>query len=164
MGRTTFQGIVRSGGGDTTKSVTPAVVEVVVPFYIADPTAANTTAVDFSSSDTSDVILPAKAIVTELVVLASATGGTNPTFDMGWIGVSDATAFDVDGLVAEGDADAGKSVFNYATATAGDDVGVTMSTTQAVKITGGVGASAATGGVISGYIKYHVSDDGTWSN
>lgn len=163
MATNTFQGVVRTSGGDTTKTVTPAVVEVVVPFYIADPTAANTTAVDFSSADGSDVILPAGAIVTEIVANAAATGGTNPTFDMGWIGISDASAFDVDGLIAEGDADAGKSVFNYATATSGDDVGTTMSTTQAVRITGGVGASAATGGTISGFIKYHVSDTGVWA-
>lgn len=158
--RTTNQAIIRSYGGGKKGVVTAAVVEMVVPFYIPDPTAANTTAVDVSSTVGDDVILPPNAIITELHISADATGGTTPTFDMGWIGVSDATAFDVDGLIAEGDADAGDSVFNMSTATAGDDVGVVMSSTQAVKITGGVGASAPTGGTISGYIKYHVSDDG----
>ena len=162
MPKTTFQGVLRSAGGDTTKTVTPATAELVVPFYIADPTAANTTAVDISSTDGSDVILPTNAIVTEIVVNAAATGGTNPTFDMGWIGVSDTTALDVDGLIAEGDADAGASVFNYASGTAGDDLGVTMSTTQPVKLTGGTGDSAPTGGTISGYVKYHVSDSAKW--
>lgn len=162
MPKTTFQGVLRSAGGDTTKTVTPATAELVVPFYIADPTAANTTAVDISSTDGSDVILPTNAIVTEIVVNAAATGGTNPTFDMGWIGVSDTTALDVDGLIAEGDADVGASVFNYASGTAGDDLGVTMSTTQPVKLTGGVGDSAPTGGTISGYVKYHVSDSAKW--
>lgn len=162
MPKTTFQGVLRSSGGDTTKTVNPATVELVVPFRIASATAANTTAVDVSSTDTGDVILPAGAVVTEIIVNAAATGGTNPTFDMGWIGVSDATALDVDGLVAEGDADAGKSVFNYATATAGASLGTTMSTTQPVRITGGVGASAPTGGSLTGFIKYHVSDSARW--
>lgn len=162
MGRTTSTALMRTSGGDSRKIVTPAVVEVVVPFYMADPTAANTTALTFSSTDSSPVVLPPSAVVTEISVNAAATGGTNPTFDLGWIGYDDATAFDVDGLIAEGDADVGKSVFNYATATSGTSVGTTMSTTQAVKLTGGVGASAATGGTISGFLKYHVSDDGTY--
>jgi len=161
MGKSTFQGVIRSAGGDTTKTVTPGTVQLVVPFTF-DPTAANTTAVDISSTDGGDVILPANAVVTEIVANAAATGGTDPTFDMGWIGVSDATELDVDGLVAEGDADAGASVFNYATATAGDDLGVAMASTQPVRITGGVGASAGTGGTISGYIKYHVIDSARW--
>lgn len=163
MPKTTFQGVVRSGGGDTRKIVTPAVVQVVVPFHMADPTAANTTVLTVSSdSGAPEVVLPPSAIVTELHVSADATGGTTPTFDMGWIGYSDTSELDVDGLIAEGDADAGDSVFNMATATAGDDVGTTMTTTQAVKITGGVGASVATGGTISGYIVYHVQDNGVW--
>jgi len=145
MGKSTFQGVLRSSGGDTTKTVNPAVVQMVVPFTF-DPTAANTTAVDISSTDGGDVILPANAVVTEIVANAAATGGTNPTFDMGWIGVSDTSALDVD----------------YATATAGNDLGVAMSATQPVKITGGVGASAGTGGTISGYIKYHVIDSARW--
>jgi hypothetical protein len=160
----TFTGVIRSAGGDSTKAVTPGVVEVVVPFYIADPTAANTTAVTRGASNTANVILPPNAIITEIGVSADATGGTNPTFDMGWINVDDSTDFDVDGLVAEGDADAGDSIFNMATATAGDDVGVIFETANNVRITGGVGASAPTGGTISGYIKYHVDDNGEWAN
>ena len=57
-----------------------------------------------------------------------------------------------------GDADAGHTVFNFATATVGDDFGFVMSTNYPVKITGGVGASAATGGHIPLRIHYHVYD------
>jgi hypothetical protein len=152
MAKTTFQGILRSHGGDNTKTAYAGSAVLAATFHIPK-----------SAADTSSVILPAGAIVTGLQVTAAATGGTNPTFDLGWIGVSDATALDVDGLVAEGDADVGASVFNYATATAGNDLGVPMSTTQMVQITGGVGASAATGGTITGIITYHVQDDGAQS-
>ena len=162
MAKTTFQGILRSGGGDSTKTVYAGTVELIATFYL-DPTAANTTAVQRSASDTRSVILPAGAVVTEIFANAAATGGSSPTFDLGWIGVSDATAVDVDGLIAEGDADAGKSVFTWATATAGDDLGAVMAAAQTVKLTGGVGQSAATGGAVSGYIKYHVSDDGAYT-
>lgn len=162
--RTTFTARIRSMGGDSRRLTTPAVTEVVVPFHIPDPTAANTTAVQRTSSNQGEVILPPNAIVTEITVNAAATGGSDPTFDMGWVGVDDTSAVDVDGLVAEGDADAGGTVYNIATATAGNDMNTVMSATQPVKITGGVGASAATGGSITGFIKYHVSDDGEQAN
>ena len=164
MATSTTQAIWRSGGGDTTKTAYAGTMLMAADFYIADPTAANTTAVAKSSSDTSPVILPAGAVVKEIQVNAAATGGTTPTFDLGWIGYTDATALDVDGLIAEGDADVGKSVFNYATATAGDDLGVAMSTTQMVKITGGVGASAATGGAITGVLFYYVPTNGSYAS
>lgn len=160
MATSTTQAIWRSLGGDTTKTAYAGSMSMVAGFYF-DPTAANTTAVQKSSTDTSAVILPIGAVVLEIYVDGAATGGTVPTFDMGWVGYSDATALDVDGLVAEGDADAGKQVINWdPVLLAGDDLGLVMSSTQMVKITGGAGASAATGGSISGHIVYYVPTDG----
>lgn len=160
MATSTTQAIWRSLGGDTTKTAYAGSMSMVAGFYF-DPTAANTTAVQKSSTDTSAVILPIGAVVLEIYVDGAATGGTVPTFDMGWVGYSDATALDVDGLVAEGDADAGKQVINWdPVLLAGDDLGLVMSSTQMVKITGGVGASAATAGSISGHIVYYVPTDG----
>ena len=79
-------------------------------------------------------------------------------FDMGWIGYSDTSASDPNGLIAAGDADAGKQVFDWATATAGDDMGVIMSATQMVKITAGATTGdAPTGGTASGQILYYVT-------
>ena len=158
---TTFQGVLRSGGGDTTKTAFAGSAELVAPFYFL-PTAANTTAVQRSASDTRPVILPVGAVVREIMVNAAGTGGTNPTFDMGWIGYTDPTVFDVDDLVAEGDADSGKQLIHWQNATAGAGLGAPLSATQMVKITGGVGASAATGGAISGWIEYFVPTNGEY--
>lgn len=157
---TTFGGIVRSYGGGDKRATTPAVATVVVPFLISDPTAANTTAVDVSTTNSNDVILPPNAIVTSIVVNAAATGGSNPTFDLGWVNVDDAADLDVDGLLAEADADAGVGTIVAGGSTGGNDLGVVFETASNVRITGGVGASAATGGSISGFIHYHVKDDG----
>ena len=163
MATNTFLGVLRSSGGDTTKRAYAGSAVLTATFHIPDPTLASTTAVRKSASDSSAVILPANAIVTEIIANAAATGGTNPTFDMGWIGLNDTSAFDVDDLLNEGDADAGKQVFTIATATAGAKLGVSpMSTVQPVKITGGVGASAATGGSITGFLRYHISDNGAY--
>lgn len=164
MATTTFQGIVRSGGGDDRKRVYPGTVTVVAPFYIADPTQANTVAVTRSATDDRTVVLPTNAIVQRIDANADATGGTDPTFDLGWYELDDSSTLDVDGLVAEGDADVGGSVFDVSTTTAGASMLAVMSSSSPVVITGGVGDSAATGGSISGYITYFIQDFGTWSN
>jgi hypothetical protein len=159
--RSTTNAIWRSRGGASNNSdVYAGSMVMAAAFYMADPTQANTVRLDRSATDGRDVILPPNAIIDQIQLVAGATGGTNPTFDLGYISVSDATNFDVDGIIAEGDADAGASVFNAATATAGASLGAVIDSDEAVAITGGVGASAPTGGVISGIILYHVEDDG----
>lgn len=158
MAVSTTQSIWRSGGGDTTRTAYCGTGLMVAEFYI-DPTDADTTAVQVSSTNTAPVILPIGAVVVQINANAAGTGGTTPTFDMGWVGYTDSTAVDANGLIALGDADAGKQVWNWATATAGDDLGVTMSTTQMVKITGGgTTGDAPTGGSITGQILYYVKD------
>ena len=105
------------------------------------------------------VILPANAIITKIEAEADATGGTNPTFDLGFIEVTtDSPTSDTDGIIDNGDADAGHTVFDFSTATVRNDFGFVMSSDHPVKITGGVGASAATGGNINLRIHYHVYD------
>ena len=129
----------------------------------APPTAATTTELRRGSSATGNsskaVILPAGAIITKIEAEADATGGTNPTFDLGFIEVkSSGATSDTDGIIDNGDADAGHTVFDFSTATVGNDFGFVMSADFPVKITGGVGAAAATGGNINLRIHYHVYD------
>ena len=159
MALSTTQSIWRSGGGDQTRTAYCGSGLMAAQFYI-DPTAADTTSVKVSSeSGAPAVVLPAGAVITEIQVNAAGTGGTTPTFDMGWIGYTDATALDANGLLSAADADAGKQVFDWATAGAGDDLGVVMSTTQMVTLTGGATTGdAATGGAITGTILYFVTD------
>lgn len=164
MATSTTQAVWRSAGGDTTKTAYAGSMMMAADFYFV-ATADAETAVSRSASDSRSVILPIGAVVTEIQVNAAGTGGSTPTFDMGWEGYSDPTTKDVDGLVAEGDADAGKQVINWATSTVpGDDLGVAMSTTQMVKITGSKGASAAAGGTISGRLIYYVPTDGAYAS
>lgn len=164
MARTTFSGPVRVGKAQKTSDPEFAgAVTLVATAYMADPTAATTTELRRGSSATGNsskaVILPAGAIITRIEAEADATGGTNPTFDLGFIEVkSNSPASDTDGIIDNGDADAGHTVFDFSTATVGDDFGFVMSSDYPVKITGGVGASAATGGNINLRIHYHVYD------
>jgi len=166
MAKTTFTGIVRSNGGDNTRETYAGSVQLAAQFYF-DPTAAAGTDVQVSSTDTRKVVLPKNAVVTGIAFNGDATGGTDPTIDMGYTDYDGGTNFvDIDGLLNEADADAGAVVTVWGgDSTSGaslGDVGTPMS--ERVKIVGGQGASAATGGTITGIIYYYVKDDGNVSS
>ena len=164
MGTTTFSGPVRVGQAQkTTNPQVAGAVRLVAQGYIPDPTVATTTNIRRGPLATGPgslpLILPANAIITRVEGIASATGGTNPTFDLGWIEVTDtAPASDPDGILDNADADVGNFEISFTDATSGNDMGYTMSSAHPVRITGGVGAAAATGGNIELRIFYHVYD------
>ena len=153
MATTTFQGIVRSNGGAGKGNSTPSVVTLseVIAF---DPTAASATAVKVgtSSSTGNDFVLPAGAVPISFMTIGGATGGTNPTVDIG-------TSADDDGFFNEADADTKGSL-------KGADGALVVGGGIAadVTVTGKVGASAATGGTIVGVFTYTVADSGAESN
>ena len=158
MALSTTQSIWRSGGGDQTRTAYCGSGVMAAQFYI-DPSAADTTTVKIASGSTVPVVLPAGAVIVEIQANAAGTGGTTPTFDMGWIGYTNTAVSDPNGLLSAADADAGKQVFNFASATAGDDLGVAMSLTQMVTLTGGATTGdGPTGGAITGTILYFVTD------
>jgi len=154
MAVSTTQSIWRSGGGDNTRTAYCGTGLMVAEFYF-DATQASGNVLNASGGTA--VILPAGAVILQINANAAATGGTNPTFDMGFTLYSTGTA-SPQALLNESDADAGKQVFNWASATAGASLNAIMSATEMVYITGRAGASAATGGNISGEILYYVTD------
>ena len=153
MATTTFQGIVRSNGGAGKGNSTPSVVTLseVIAF---DPTAVSATAVKVgtSSSTGNDFVLPAGSVPISFMTIGGATGGTNPTVDIG-------TSADPDGFFNEADADTKGSL-------KGADGALVVGGGIAadVTVTGNVGASAATGGTIVGVFTYTVADSGAESN
>jgi hypothetical protein len=159
MAISTTQAIWRSGGGDQTRTAYCGSGLMAASFYI-DPTAADTTTVKVSSTANAPaVVLPAGAVIVEIQANAAGTGGTTPTFDMGWKGYTDPTVLDANGLLSAADADIGKQAFDWATAGAGVSLGGVMSATQMVTLTGGATTGdAATGGSVTGTILYYVAD------
>ena len=152
MATTTFQGIVRSNGGAGKGNSTPGVVTLseVISF---DPTAASATAVRIGTSSSSGetFVLPEGAIPVSFMTIGGATGGTNPTVDIG-------SSADDDGFFNEVDCDTKGSLkgADGALVVAG---GISAATT----VTGKVGASAATGGTVTGVFTYTVVDNGAES-
>lgn len=141
MGRSTTSGYFRQKGKN---GATPAVMLASVEVTF-DPTQANTTG--------TGVFLPAGAAPTfAKVTNAGATGGTNPTVDVGLSGGN------ADALLAEADADTA----NAAILTTGTALDAALAANT--EITAGVGASAATGGTVTARVFYYMVDDQTESN
>jgi hypothetical protein len=127
-------------------------------FYISGASAAGTSAKVSSATNAPAVVLPAGAIVVEIQAVCAATGGSTPTFDMGFTLYGTSTATNT-GLISAAVATTGKLVINQASATAGANMGTTMSATKLVTITGGgTSGDAPTGGTITGTILYFVAD------
>lgn len=150
MALNTFQGLMRSTGGAAKESgVTPGplIMAVVISF---DPTAAAATAVRIGTSSSAGSIftLPVGAVPLYLLTIGGATGGTNPTVDIGSSGTSD-------GFFNEADADT-KGTMNGANGSLVVGTGLTAQT----QVFGKVGASAATGGTFTGVFVYTIYNDG----
>lgn len=106
---------------------------------VSNASAVHTLRATFDPTSATQVLLgtlPVNARVIDVVANGGATGGTNPTVDIGTIG-------DDDGFANELDCDAAISSA-VAAATAGALIGDLLTTATAVY--GKVGASAATGG------------------
>ena len=158
MAVSTTQSIWRSGGGDQTRTAYCGSGLMAAQFYISGASPAGTSVKVSSASGAPAVILPAGAIIVEIQANCAATGGTTPTFDMGFTLYTSGTATNT-GLVSAAVATTGKLSINLSTATAGANMGTTMSTTELVTITcGGTSGDAPTGGSITGTILYYVAD------
>jgi len=162
--KTTFQGKVRSSGGSPKGNATAGVSVLSVMFSFNPTTAANTdgtTNVRIGTSATTGeyLTLPKGAVPISITTKAVATGGTNPTVDIGFLAHSDGAggtvAADPDGMFNELDAD----LNNSTTVAAGALVTTTGLAGDAI-VTGNVGDSAATGGTYTGILTYYCVDDG----
>jgi hypothetical protein len=162
MASSTTTSIWRSGGGDTTKTTYAGSMLMVADFYF-DPTVVNTTRVQKSSADTTAVILPVGAIITNIQFNAAGTGGSTPTIDMGFTLYNTGTATPT-GLIDNYAADAGKKQVVWGDSGTGTSLGVAMSATEFVYVTGGANTGdAATGGTVAGRITYYVPTNGSYT-
>lgn len=153
MARNTFQGLIRSlGGASREEGVTPVPVmqSVVISF---NPTLSTPTPVRIGNSATTGntLTLPPGTVPVSILTIGGATGGTNPTVDIG-------TAASPDGFFNEVDADT-RGVVQGSNGTS-----PSTGTATAVVVTGRVGASAATGGTFTGVLNYVVYDNGDQMN
>ena len=144
---TTTTDILRAKGGST--AATPATVMVSYGFsFVATAAAAALKTLD----GTADLTLPSGFVPMGVTFNGAGTGGSSPTFDLGYVS---ATAV----FLNEADADGGVSAVWQGGSTGGTGLGVKLTADKVVW--GGVGASAPTGGTITGWIVGIHYDDGT---
>jgi hypothetical protein len=143
MALSTTQSIWRSGGGDTTRTAYCGSGLMAAEFYI-DNGAASANVKVSSVSGAPDLILPAGAVVTSVVIMDTGTG----SIDLGTTGYTSGTA------TPEAIANA-LTVSSKATVSIGSAVTGTP-TTEMAYVTSRDNSGG--GGNISGYITYFVQD------
>ncbi len=143
MAVSTTQSIWRSGGGDQTRAAYCGSGVMAATFYI--PAAGTAGNVQASSTDTSTVVLPAGAVVTQVIINDLGTG----TIDLGYTGSSN-------GLLNDAAVTAIASVAPGGTG-AGSTMGTILNATSNVTVTNAVGGTAGTG-TVGGVILYYVTD------
>ena len=165
MALATTSAVWRSTGGDQTRTAYAGSMEMAAQFYIAN-SSATTANVTVSSTDSSAVILPANAVVTEVIISVASTGA-NSLANVGFtpligVGPGQATTLGTSvpqGFVAAGNV-AARTVFTAASATGGARLGLVANATNLVIVTSAIGGAGAVGGPVTGIIKYFVANDG----
>ena len=156
MAIATTQAVWRSGGGDQTRTATCGSMVMATPFYIANA-AATANVVSSSASGAPAVVLPAGAVVTNVII--SSTGAN--TIDMGFtplVGVGPGQTTTLGTNVRTGFLSAG-SIASRANLTLGSSgagayLGNVANATNLVVVTNVGNTSAA--GAYAGIITYFV--------
>jgi hypothetical protein len=162
MATSTTASVWRSTGGDQTRTAQAGSMVMAAPFYIAN-TAATANVLNVSGG--SDLILPAGAVVTEVIV--SSGGGGNATANVGFtpiigVGPGQTTTLGTNvptGFLSAANVSARVTVVTGGTG-GGASLGNVANATNLVVVTNTQGATGAIAGVVSGRIIYHVADSG----
>lgn len=165
MATATTSAVWRSTGGDQTRTAEAGSMVMAVPFYIAN-TAATANVTNVSGGNA--LVLPANAVVTEVIV--SSGGGGNATANVGFtplisVGPGQTTTLGTNvptGFLSAGNVSA-RTVFTVGGTGGGASLGNAANATNLVVVTNTQGAANAIAGVVSGRIIYHVADAGQQS-
>ena len=161
MATATTSAVWRSTGGDQTRTAEAGSMVMAVPFFIAN--LANTANV-LNVSGGSALILPANAVVTEVVISSVGTGradiGFTPLVSVG-PGQTTTLGSNVPQALVANTSMATRTVFVTGGSGAGASIGNVANATNLVVITSA--ANGTSSGTVSGRIIYHVSDAGQQS-
>jgi len=149
MPLSTTQSIWRSGGGDTTRQAYCGSMLMTATFFDANVSVTSNAVV--SSNLTSQVILPANAVVTSVVITTPITSGTiNVGFTTITGGISNASYY-----VAALAATSAKTITPGATG-AGGGIGTVANATVNTVLT--IESASAGVGTVGGFVTYFVTD------
>ena len=162
MALATTQAVWRSGGGDQTRTAYCGSMVMAAQFYIAN-TAATSNVVVSSATNAPALILPAGAVVTEVIISGGAGG--NSTANIGFtpligVGPGQTTTLGTNvpaAFVSAGNV-AARTVFTVANG--GASLGNVANATNLIVVTSAQGATGAAAGSVTGDIIYYIADDG----
>jgi len=160
MALSTTSSIWRSTGGDQTRTAFAGSMHMAAQFYIANVAAASNVVVS-SASGAPALILPANAVVTD-VIITNAVGG-NATANIGFtplvsVGPGQATTLGTNvpaGLVSAGNVSA-RATISVGSTGQGTSLGNACNATNLVLVT--TAAGGANAGAVTGIIQYFVVD------
>ena len=165
MTQATTSAVWRSTGGDQTRTAAAGSMVMVTPFYIANSSAASAN-VAVSSTNSSAVILPANAVVTNVIISTGSTGA-NSAANVGFtplIGVGPGQATTLGTNVPAAFLSAANVVSRTNVTVGGTGGGASLgnvaNATNLVVVTSAIGAAGAVGGPVTGSIQYYVTDAG----
>jgi len=142
MAVSTTQSIWRSGGGDQTRTAVCGSGVMAAQFYIADASVATATNVKVSSTSSTNLVLPAGAVITEVIINDAGAG----TVDLGTRGYNSGTTSGA--AIANGVSVASTGIVTS---------GLTFAaTTELSYLTVTIDTSGA--GTVGGYLRYFVVD------
>ena len=154
----TTSSIWRSTGGDQTRTAGAGSMRMSLPFYIANAAASGNVAVSTTYAN-SAVILPANAVVTNVIINTTGTGNIDMGFTpLSGVGPGQTTTLGTPvtrGFLSNALATTRTSISTGA-ATSGTSVGAVANATNLVVVTSAANTSAS--GSVSGWIEYFVSD------
>jgi hypothetical protein len=161
MATSTTSSVWRSTGGDQTRTAEAGSMVMAAPFFIANLAA---TANVLNVSGGSDLILPANAVVTEVIVSSVGTGradiGFTPLVNVG-PGQTTTLGSNVPQALVANTSMATRVTFVTGGTGGGASLGNVANATNLVVITSA--ANGTSSGTVSGRIVYHVSDAGQQS-
>ena len=161
MATATTSAVWRSTGGDQTRTAEAGSMVMAVPFYIANLAA---TANVLNVSGGNALVLPANAVVTEVIISSVGTGradiGFTPLIGVG-PGQTTTLGSNVPQALVANTSTATRTVFVTGGSGAGASIGNVANATNLVVITSA--ANGTSSGTVSGRIIYHVSDAGQQS-
>ena len=160
MALATTSAIWRSTGGDSTRTAFAGTMRMAAPFYVANVAAAGNVVVS-SVSGAPVLILPANAVVTD-VIITNALGG-NSTANIGFtpivrVGPGQTSTYGTNvpaGLVSGANVSARVTISPGSTGQ-GTSLGNVCNATNLVLVT--TAAGLANGGAVTGIIEYFVVD------
>ena len=144
MAVSTTQSIWRSGGGDQTRTAVCGSGVMTAQFYIADASVATATNVKVSSTSSTNLVLPAGAVITNVIITDAGAGSV----DLGTVGVNTGTASGAS--IANGLSVASTAIVSFPTALTATPVSELSYLTVTIDTSGA--------GTVGGYLQYFVVD------